>query len=843
MSCRFHSAAVFVVLCVSFPAQGQTRDKFARDLFGEFLPPGAIARLGHSHFYHADQIRRIALSPNGKTLACATVEQTSNVFPEIRLHLWNTANGKKLAELRLPDQASPRDLAFSPSGRLLAVIQSGAVSVWDVERRRKLHQQDEGGGGIRFSADEKKLFALGGGSLRVLDPLSGKLLSMKRTRHFYHGMAVHPDDKHFVWAGDSGVMMQAIEGDEEPRRLAPLNRLVWDVAFRPDGKILVINDFYAIRALEFPSGKLLWKLDHFGTGQCANGLAFSPNGNWLIYGEEGVVCLDATTGHEVENEAISGLFCSFSRDGKRLAVADGHRASMVDVEAKRPRLRAPIPGEKAKLYFHDNATIQTISESQGANTWAARTGKHLGRQANPSKESPWSPRVFCPEKRWFLQALEKHLRVIDAKTGAPIAKLPTESNTYAGAFWLSGDGKRVFEFRHPTGKNPATLLAFEVSSGKQSLNKTLRLSLEVEDSLSKVVAAPNGKWLAMLAFDRISFFDPSANRELSRIRNLTYRSRNMFVQGEFASTDYRVSPDGRFFLNLIGPEDGPLLALHEVRTGRCIHALPMTEGSRLTRAFFHRDYFNFSSDLDGQTCLLTQDARFLITGSDDIEIWEIPSARPCAVLETDGLGCIHLALSPDGKTLASTCRDGAVLLWDLEKITKARPRILLGCSHKEFNAAWQSLSSDEAPSTAFLTLLHDPKRTLAAIRKEFPPVPHGEEKVVQRLLFELKNPNYAVRQTAQKNLIELQEGAGPALEKELARPDVSLEQKRRLEKTLASIQGLYTTPTRRRQWYALDLVERIGGEEARAILREWSHGNPDAELTREAEKRLRRWKR
>src|SRR5262249_2105411 len=99
-------AVAFLSSIVVLPGQGEEP---RTDLYGDPLPAHAIARLGtvrlrpgHSH-YCSD------ISPDGRTLI------TSEEWGVVRL--WDTATGKEIRSVKLPQGIYMLDVGFSPDGR------------------------------------------------------------------------------------------------------------------------------------------------------------------------------------------------------------------------------------------------------------------------------------------------------------------------------------------------------------------------------------------------------------------------------------------------------------------------------------------------------------------------------------------------------------------------------------------------------------------------------------------------------------------------------------------------------------------------------------------------------
>jgi WD40 repeat protein len=139
---------------------------------------------------HTKWIRKVAISPDGKTIA--------SVADDMVCRLWNITDGKLLHELRGHHERTPHHFpsmlfvcTFSPDGRFVATADKvGHIVVWDTASGKQTQTLEAPGmytwdpvqrkhsiGGIRalgFSADGKHLAAGGISKIGNVDHLDGK---------------------------------------------------------------------------------------------------------------------------------------------------------------------------------------------------------------------------------------------------------------------------------------------------------------------------------------------------------------------------------------------------------------------------------------------------------------------------------------------------------------------------------------------------------------------------------------------------------------------------------------------------------------------------------------------
>ncbi|MGH7169037.1 MAG: WD40 repeat domain-containing protein, partial [Gemmataceae bacterium] len=332
--------------------------------------------------------------------------------------------------------------------------------------------------------------------------------------------------------------------------------------------------------------------------------------------------------------------------------------------------------------------------------------------------------------------------------------------------------------------------------------------------------SPDGRWLLLpIELGRVRLWDTTTGKEASLLTEALARTEGITW-----------SPDGRFvavhgitMVGVFGPRRQSELRVWDAATGTRLPQLVLT-------------------DISWPSVLFTHDSRTIVTGKGPrIQLWEIATGQERFRLQGDLLsGIDSLALSADGRMLASGDHGSEALVWDLTGRMPDGQWRTTNNSPEQLRAAWATLASGDAKAAyrALWQLVADPDGAVAFLREQMRPIARPEPAQVARWIAALDSPEFAERERAERAL----EARGETVEVEMRRTltqKPTLEVRRRIEALLEKLHGL----PQGRQLQALraiEVMEYINTSEARTLLRKLAAGASGARLTEEARQVLRR---
>jgi hypothetical protein len=227
-------------------------------------------------------------------------------------------------------------------------------------------------------------------------------------------------------------------------------------------------------------------------------------------------------------------------------------------------------------------------------------------------------------------------------------------------------------------------------------------------------------------------------------------------------------------------------------------------------------------------------------------LWELASGKPLAPPSVHRDICNALAFSADGhrgNTLVSGGFDTSALVWDLKP---GRGRDLAReLTHKDLDALWGDLAGEAGPAHRAIWVLAGQEKVVGFLKDRLGgKAPEGVAERVRKLIANLDDDDFRVREAASQELTKAGSAAVPALRAALeAQP--SLEVRRRVEALLEAVgpqraEGL--TGEQLRTIRAVQVLEQVGTPEAQEILRAVAKG-PQDRPAREARAALDRLQR
>jgi RNA polymerase sigma factor (sigma-70 family) len=825
------------------PPSHSERKSVRVDDYGDPLPGGALRRVGTLRFRHGGGIENLLLTPDGKTLVSNDYYGTRTVC------VWELATGR--LRHRFPGTYEAKNIALSPDGKIVAISQEKAIVLWDLvsgkEVRRLAHPDATG---FAFSPDGKTLAASGHDpDIQIWDLTTCKRFA-KFTRDLrdisVSELAFTPDGRTLI-AGQkfhSEIGLWDVTSGKKRQLLDTQSGAIFTLALSPDGTLLATGSRKGGIPLWNPkTGELVRKLGKDGERQCYH-VAFSPDAKTLAAierdakNQDSLSLWDLASGKEMRRfEGSIGLWgLAYSRDGKTLIAATSGAIRLLDAATgKEIGLTAGSPSFVCFASTSPDGRTLAYLRNNDIRFWDMKSGREIG--SIDAHNNGIRSLALAPDGRTVAASGGEHdINLWDVKTCKLLRRLqwdkkesPHSWSSEVVAF--SSDGRMLASGDYPT----SIVRIWEADSGKLVRRLPFSENTKELSTIESIAFSPDGKTLAVsgrgkLDNSKVRLWDVATGKQITHlIARLNDPSDTGPPQPSRLPHGPIVEP------KILFSPDGWMLAMN-----RWQKAIPVWESAT------SRQRFLLKGHEESTVCVaFAPDGRTLASASWDesIRLWDLDNGRELRKLTGHRGKANSLAFSTDGKILVSAGDDTTILFWDVADIT-GRKRPQMGrLAAEDWQALWEELAKDDAAKAyaAMVRMVSGGPTTTAALKERLRPVRPADAERLARLFKGVDSDEFAVRESANRELEKLGDVILPAVRQRLARPGLSLELRRRLEALSSSLDE--TSGERLCQLRAIEVLEMLGTTEARELLQAMAGGAPEASVTTAAQLALKRLQR
>ncbi|MCI5149820.1 MAG: hypothetical protein D3916_10625, partial [Candidatus Electrothrix sp. MAN1_4] len=591
-------------------------------------PVPVPAFVGH----HAERVRSVAFSPDGRTVASASDDKT--------IGIWEVQTGNRLKTFKEEDNV--RSVAFSEDGRLIASAYGEKdIGIWNVQtgqRLRTIEGHTDWVWGVAFSPDGHLLASNSKDkTIGIWDISTGNRLQTIKAYQTGGDHSISFSLNGQTLAGscyDGTIGIWDVQTGNRQHILDGYGNVGLSVAFSPDGHRLAAGSFGTFDLWDMETDQRLRTIKDDDYSMFL-GLSFSPDGRTLAAGSfRNIISIwEVQTGQRLRflQGTATGRSVAFSPDGQTIVSSGSWNKTVGLWEAATGRIRElkGHAGPVTNIWFSpDGHNIVSVSKDKTIGIWDAITGRYL--QKIPLQGMTGMDYViFSPDGHMFAVGSwgSNSIRLGEVSTGR-LLKILEGHTDQVDNFSFSPDSRII-----TSASSDKTVKVWDVQTGK--CQRTLSVEDEVETSIS---FSPDGRLFAVgLKNKTINIWDIPTGKRLQTFKGISGVS--------IFSSDSR--------LLAVSDSDTHTITILDTSTDQPLQTLKGHMAFWISDSTFSPDSSLFVSKFMDKT----------------IAVWDIKTGKRIRTLKNTNINIgseSTIAFSPDGKTLAYTTDDNAIALWDFE---------------------------------------------------------------------------------------------------------------------------------------------------------------------------------